>query len=53
MIKSFFISFVLGLAVIFIAHNIYETERSLDRCEQLVEQIHEAEAYLKVLQQIN
>jgi hypothetical protein len=45
MIKSFFISFLATLGVIFTIHNIYEVNASLDRCEQYIAQIEAAQAY--------
>lgn len=49
MIRAFLISFSIGLALISIAHNSYQTRLSIDRCEQLVEQIHQRAEQLKYL----
>lgn len=40
MIKSFLISFITTLSVIITINNFIEIDRSLDRCEEIVKQIH-------------
>ena len=47
MIKAFLVSFTFGLVLIFTAHNYYETNQSLARCGQIVQQIHAKAEYLK------
>ena len=41
MIRAFLLSFLMGLLLISIAHNMYQTRLSIERCEQLVRQIHQ------------
>lgn len=47
MIKAFLASFIGGLLLISIAHNTYQMNQSLDRCEALVQQIHQHAENLK------
>lgn len=41
MIRAFLISFVMGLMMISIAHNTYQTKQSVARCEQIIAEIHQ------------
>ena len=50
MIKSFVLSFVLTLGFIITVHNMNEAKDSLDRCEQLVQEIKEQGEYLEIIE---
>ena len=47
MIRAFLISFTFGLLLIFTAYNYYEMGKSLGRCQQIVQQIHQHAENLK------
>lgn len=49
MIRAFLISFTFGILMISIAHNSYQMQKSFDRCEVLVQQIHQHAENLKNL----
>lgn len=52
MIRSFILSFVLTSIFIFTVHNINETNKSLDRCEELVQEIKKQGEYLEMMKQV-
>lgn len=47
MIRAFLISFTFGILMISIVHNSYQIGRSMERCEVLVQQIHQHAENLK------
>ena len=52
MIKSFIISFVLTLGFILTAYNFNAANKSLDRSEQLIQQIKESGKKLEMMKQV-
>ena len=49
MIRSFVISFVLTLGFIITTYNLNEANKSLDRCEELVQEIKKQGEYLEIM----
>lgn len=49
MIRAFIVYFVFGALYIFSAHNQYQMSQSIERCEELVQEIHQHADNLKNL----
>lgn len=52
MIKSFIISFVVTLGFIVTAYNFNEANKSLDRCEETLQEIKDSGKKLEMMKQV-
>jgi len=41
MIRAFLTSFIFGLVIIWAAHSHYQLQQSYNRCQAIIEQIHQ------------